>query len=61
MLGFRAWPTPIVRPLWPFMAGGVIVWFGLSKVQAMGVSTHDAIKDPKNPYAPALAKQQGHH
>jgi len=63
MFGFRAWPTPVMRPLWPFLAGGAITWYYVAKIQHMGVSTPEALKDPKNPYAPSIAKQQqqAHH
>ncbi|KAG8760972.1 hypothetical protein FRC14_000573 [Serendipita sp. 396] len=61
MLGLRAWPTPFMRPLYPFMIGGLITLYGVSKIQAIGVSTPEALKDPKNPYAASLAKRQGEH
>lgn len=61
MFGLRAWPTPIARPLWPFFIGGAIVLYGVNKVQGVAVSTPEALKDPKNPYAAALAKKDAHH
>lgn len=44
------YPTPIVKPLWPFMVAAGITFFGVNYVQNQGVSTPEARKDPKNPY-----------
>ncbi|OWZ55002.1 F-type H+-transporting ATPase subunit J [Cryptococcus neoformans] len=60
MFGLRAWPTPIVKPLWPFMASAVITTAGVWAVQEKAVSTPDALKDPKNPFAASKAKQNAH-
>ncbi|OCF73589.1 F-type H+-transporting ATPase subunit J [Kwoniella mangroviensis CBS 8886] len=38
MFGLRAWPTPIVKPLWPFMISGVVTIAGVWKLQDIGVS-----------------------
>ncbi|CEH13898.1 probable atp18-subunit i j of the mitochondrial f1f0-atp synthase [Ceraceosorus bombacis] len=51
MFGYRAYPTPIIRPLWPFLTAGVIVYAGINYLQDAAVSTPEAKKDPKNPYA----------
>ncbi|PWN31992.1 putative ATP18-subunit I/j of the mitochondrial F1F0-ATP synthase [Meira miltonrushii] len=51
MFGFRAYPTPIWRPLAPFFAASAIVFYGVNRLQEAGVSTDEARKDPRNPYA----------
>ena len=35
--GFRAYPTPILKPLWPFFASSAIVYYCVSKMQYAGV------------------------
>ncbi|WFD39728.1 atp18 subunit J of the mitochondrial F1F0 ATP synthase [Malassezia japonica] len=49
-LGFRAYPTPILKPLWPFFASSAIVYFVVAKLQYSGVRSPEYAKDPKNPY-----------
>ena len=49
-LGFRAYPTPILKPLWPFFASSAIVYFVVAKPQYSGVRSPEYAKDPKNPY-----------
>lgn len=49
-LGFRAYPTPIWRPLSSFFIAGGIVFWGVNSLQNVMVKTDDAIKDPRNPY-----------
>ncbi|WFD01938.1 atp18 subunit J of the mitochondrial F1F0 ATP synthase [Malassezia obtusa] len=58
-LGFRAYPTPILKPLWPFFASSAIVYYVLAKIQYAGVRSPEFAKDPKNPYAKQIAKE--HH
>ena len=48
--GFRAYPTPIQKPLWPFFASSAIVYYCVSKMQYAGVRSETYAKDPKNPY-----------
>ena len=48
--GFRAYPTPILKPLWPFFASSAIVYYCVSKMQYAGVRSETYAKDPKNPY-----------
>nr|ODO02579.1 F-type H+-transporting ATPase subunit J [Cryptococcus depauperatus CBS 7855] len=60
MFGLRAWPTPIVKPLWPFMVSAAITTYGVWTFQDMAVSTPDAIKDPKNPFAASKAAKNAH-
>ncbi len=48
--GFRAYPTPILKPMWPFFIAAGVVFYGVNKLQDMAVSTEEASKDPRNPY-----------
>lgn len=52
-----SYPTPILRPLWPFMAAGGIVFYAVNRMQEAGVSTPEARKDPKNPYGESALLQ----
>ncbi|ETS65142.1 hypothetical protein PaG_00200 [Moesziomyces aphidis] len=47
--GFRAYPTPILKPMWPFFIAAGVVFYGVNKLQDMAVSTEEASKDPRNP------------
>ncbi len=49
-MGFRAYPTPILKPLWPFFVGAGVVFYGVSAMQNAMVKSGDAAKDPRNPY-----------
>lgn len=49
-LGFRAYPTPILKPLGPFILGSAIVFWGVSSLQNLMIKSPDAAKDPRNPY-----------
>ncbi|EPQ27287.1 uncharacterized protein PFL1_05210 [Pseudozyma flocculosa PF-1] len=57
LFGFRAYPTPILKPTWPFMVAGGIVFFGINKLQTILVATEESRKDPRNPYAQSLLKE----
>lgn len=48
--GFRPYPTPILKPVWPFMAASAIVYYGVARMQYYGVRSEEYAKDPKNPY-----------
>ncbi|KAK1927969.1 ATPase, F0 complex, subunit J [Papiliotrema laurentii] len=61
MFGLRAYPTPIVKPLWPFMISGVFVIWGVSKLQSAALQNPEFAKDPRNPYAASAAKAEAHH
>lgn len=56
-LGFRAYPTPILKPLWPFFASSAIVYYVLAKIQYAGVRSPEFAKDPKNPYGMSRSAQ----
>ncbi|KAF9818978.1 hypothetical protein IEO21_02392 [Rhodonia placenta] len=59
-LGLRKWPTPVAKPLWPFIAAGTITYFLVAKAQDMGVKSEAYAKDPRNPYAAQIAKESHH-
>ncbi|KAK7064566.1 ATP synthase j chain-domain-containing protein [Favolaschia claudopus] len=57
-LGWRKWPTPILKPYWPFMVAATISLYGISKLQDSAVRSGDFAKDPRNPYAAQIAAEQ---
>ncbi|KAF9447420.1 hypothetical protein P691DRAFT_793545 [Macrolepiota fuliginosa MF-IS2] len=59
-LGLRKWPTPVVKPLWPFMVAGGITLFLINKAQDSGVRSAEWRNDPRNPHAAQLAKESLH-
>ncbi|TFK36436.1 ATPase, F0 complex, subunit J [Crucibulum laeve] len=59
-LGLRKWPTPFVKPLWPFMAAGTITMYLVAKAQDSGIRSEEWRKDARNPYAAQLAKESLH-
>ncbi|GBE90216.1 ATP synthase subunit J, mitochondrial [Sparassis crispa] len=59
-LGLRKWPTPVARPLWPFIAAGSITFYLVSLAQDAGVKSETYAKDPRNPYAAQIAKESHH-
>ncbi|EDR06481.1 uncharacterized protein LACBIDRAFT_294671 [Laccaria bicolor S238N-H82] len=59
-LGLRKWPTPIVKPLWPFLIAGSITAYLVGKAQDSGIRSPEWRTDPRNPYAAQLAKESLH-
>ncbi|GJE99816.1 ATPase, F0 complex, subunit J [Phanerochaete sordida] len=62
-LGLRVWPTPVLRPMWPFIAASGLTFFLVSKAQDMGVRSEQYKNDPRNPYREQIAKEEAakHH
>ncbi|KAI0077666.1 hypothetical protein K474DRAFT_1057427 [Panus rudis PR-1116 ss-1] len=62
-LGLRKWPTPVAKPIWPFVAASGITFYLVSKMQDMGVKSEQWKNDPRNPYAAQIAKESAneHH
>ncbi|KAF9532798.1 ATPase, F0 complex, subunit J [Crepidotus variabilis] len=58
--GLRKWPTPIVKPLWPFMVASGVTFYLISSAQTSGVRSAQWRNDPRNPYAAELAKEAIH-
>ncbi|CAG8561833.1 11161_t:CDS:2, partial [Cetraspora pellucida] len=48
-LGFRRFPTPIIKPMWPFMASASIALYLLHKIETAGQSVPPYDVDPRNP------------
>ncbi|KAH9920351.1 ATP synthase j chain-domain-containing protein, partial [Fomitopsis serialis] len=59
-LGLRKWPTPVAKPMWPFVAASAVTFFLVSKAQDMGVKSETWRNDPRNPYAAQIAKEAHH-
>ncbi|RPD66518.1 hypothetical protein L227DRAFT_606604 [Lentinus tigrinus ALCF2SS1-6] len=75
-LGLRKWPTPVAKPLWPFVSASLLTWFLVGKMQDLGVKCAYSLSfsphplpprvsegfrnDPRNPYAAQIAKQSHH-
>ncbi|KAI5835939.1 ATPase, F0 complex, subunit J [Schizophyllum commune] len=59
-LGLRKWPTPFLKPMWPFLAAAGLVTYGVSAIQAKAIRSPEYIHDPRNPYAAQLAKEAHH-
>ncbi|KAL4266790.1 ATP18 subunit of the mitochondrial F1F0 ATP synthase [Pleurotus pulmonarius] len=58
--GLRKWPTPFLKPMWPFMAAGSITFYLVAKLQDAAVRSPEFAKDPRNPYAAQIAKEAHH-
>ncbi|PWN27882.1 ATP synthase subunit J, mitochondrial [Jaminaea rosea] len=58
MFGLRAYPVPVWKPLYPFILGGAIVFYGTVKLQNAMLESDEFKKDPRNPYA---NKKSGGH
>ncbi|QRV98055.1 ATP synthase j chain [Ceratobasidium sp. AG-Ba] len=61
LFGFRKFPTPVARPMAPFIAASVVVYYLVAKAQDAGVNSEEHRNSPKNPYAAQIAAQKGHH
>ncbi|KAM5536514.1 hypothetical protein V8D89_009791 [Ganoderma adspersum] len=59
-LGLRKWPTPVAKPMWPFVTASVLTWFLVGKMQDLGVKSEGFRNDPRNPYAAQIAKEAHH-
>jgi len=60
-LGLRKWPTPVLRPMLPFIAASGLTFYLVSSLQDMGVKSETYAKDPKNPYAAQIANESKSH
>ncbi len=48
---FKAYPTPINKPLWPLFAGSLITFYLFSKGAAAMANSDEFRNDPRNPNA----------
>ncbi|KAI0739335.1 ATP synthase j chain-domain-containing protein [Irpex lacteus] len=60
-LGFRRYPTPVVKPLWPFAVASLITLTLISKAQDAAIRSDAYKSDPCNPYREQLAKEEATH
>ncbi|KZT23982.1 hypothetical protein NEOLEDRAFT_1068374 [Neolentinus lepideus HHB14362 ss-1] len=60
-LGMRKWPTPVLKPMWPFLTASLLTFYLVGKMQAAGVRSPEYANNPKNPYAEQIAREQAHH
>ena len=42
-LGFRAYPTPVLKPMLPFLIGGAIVFYGVNAGQKAMMQSKDHV------------------
>ncbi|CCK72887.1 F1F0 ATP synthase subunit i KNAG_0M00340 [Huiozyma naganishii CBS 8797] len=45
----KKFPTPVLKPYWPFFAGGLIVYYGMSKFTNVMLNSDEFVNDPRNP------------
>ncbi|KAG6379612.1 hypothetical protein JVT61DRAFT_10121 [Boletus reticuloceps] len=50
-----------MRPLAPFIAASTITFYLVGQMQELGVRSEAYAKDPKNPYAAQIAREESHH
>ncbi|KAK9474682.1 ATPase [Dipodascopsis tothii] len=46
---FKKYPTPIFKPMWPFFAGGVLTFWGISTAADLYMNTDEFINDHRHP------------
>ncbi|AMD22099.1 HGL241Wp [Eremothecium sinecaudum] len=45
----KRYPTPILKPYWPFFAGGAVVFWLVSKAAEASQNSEKFINDPRHP------------
>ncbi|EEB07028.1 F0-ATPase subunit J [Schizosaccharomyces japonicus yFS275] len=50
-LGYKKYPTPVLRPLLPFIGGAAIVGYLFFKAQDKMLKSDTYKNDPRNPHA----------
>ncbi|CDR49814.1 RHTO0S34e00496g1_1 [Rhodotorula toruloides] len=50
MFGMRAWPTPFLRPMWPFMVGAGMTFYLVNAAQNAMLQSDEFKNSPKNPH-----------
>ncbi|KAG9008940.1 hypothetical protein FRB94_005506 [Tulasnella sp. JGI-2019a] len=61
LFGLRKWPTPVMKPLWPFAVASTVTFYLVSKAQDAASQSEEYRANPKNPYAQKIAAQAAHH
>ncbi|OZJ02716.1 hypothetical protein BZG36_03861 [Bifiguratus adelaidae] len=49
MFGLRKWSTPFWKPAGPFIIGGAITMYLISKAQTAMINSDEYKNDPRNP------------
>ncbi|KAI2604841.1 putative mitochondrial F1F0 ATP synthase subunit Atp18 [Hypoxylon fragiforme] len=47
----KKFPTPVLRPLAPFFAAGLVIAYGVNSAQNAMMKSDEWKNDPRNPYA----------
>lgn len=45
----KKFPTPLLKPYWPFFVGGAVVYYTFAKVSDLSANSSEFINDPRNP------------
>ncbi len=45
----QRFPTPILKPYWPFFVGGAVTYYLISKAASASAASEEFINDPRNP------------
>lgn len=45
----KRYPTPVLKPYWPFFVGGLLVYWGASKFTNTMLHVDEYVNDPRNP------------
>ncbi|KAK9465130.1 hypothetical protein V1512DRAFT_266753 [Lipomyces arxii] len=45
----RRYPTPIMKPLWPFFVGAAVTYFAVGKAADALMDTDEFKNDPRHP------------
>ncbi|KAI2632949.1 putative mitochondrial F1F0 ATP synthase subunit Atp18 [Xylaria nigripes] len=47
----KSFPTPILKPMAPFFAAGLIIAYGVNSIQNAMMNSNEFKNDPRNPNA----------
>lgn len=59
MLG-KKFPAPVLRPMWPFYAAGLIIAYGVNSFANVLMATDEYKNDPRNPNFKNKPTSSGH-
>ncbi|KAK9895677.1 hypothetical protein P389DRAFT_160263 [Cystobasidium minutum MCA 4210] len=54
--GFRKYPTPVLKPMYPFLIGGAVTFYLVASAQRAMLQVPEYRDDPRN-----LHKKTAHH
>ncbi|KAG0083201.1 hypothetical protein BGZ93_010300 [Podila epicladia] len=46
----KAWSTPFIRPMAPFLVGGAVTFYLINVAQEAALKSEQFKNDPRNPY-----------